>query len=74
MKDPICGNCKEPKSKHLREPGRDELFCFTDTTGDIFTDVPWDCDLFQILEEQQPGIMERLEKEWQKRNGHEVAE
>jgi len=68
--DPICGHCKEPRSKHFTEPDRDELFCTTYTTGDLFTDEPSDDDILELLEQVHPGMCEKLDMMWKEKFGH----
>jgi len=72
--DPICGDCGNPKSKHLTKRGRSALFCNADTTGNLFTDEPTQEAILELLEELFPGTEERLDLLWKRNNGHITTE
>jgi len=67
IEDPICGNCGKHKSEHHFE---NEIFCFTDTTGDIFTDEPHDYRLIDFIEHFYPEQHAQYIKEWKRMHGH----
>ncbi len=68
MCDPICGNCGNKKSEHYFEFG--EVFCFTHTTGDIFTDTPRDEMIFNMILDDNPDMYDEYLARWKKANGH----
>lgn len=65
--DPICGNCGKALSKHYHES---EVFCFTHTNGDVFTDEPNDSVIFAAFVERHPDIYDALVADWKAANGH----
>ena len=66
-KDPICGNCGNPLSKHYHE---DEEYCNKLTNGDIFTDDPNEIILIEFIKKKHPRLYKLLLKDWTKYAGH----
>ncbi|WP_299116962.1 hypothetical protein [uncultured Winogradskyella sp.] len=66
----ICGNCSKPYSEHYFE---DEIYCFTNTNGDIFTDEPNDKVIFDMILENYPNLYEAFVFKWKKENGYKVG-
>lgn len=75
MSDPICGNCGNPLSEHFVETYGSEtrMYCYTHTTGDIFTDEPQDSAILSMLVERRPEIYDELVVTWKTENGHDPA-
>lgn len=69
--DPICGNCGKPRSQHETEAGLEELFCYSHTTGDVFSDEPGDCAIIDLLHKRHPDIHTELVATWRTTHGHE---
>ena len=69
---PICGNCGKLKSEHYHE--RNEVFCFTDTTGDVFTDEPPEGYIMNQVIEYYPRLYDRIIRQWKIKNGHPVTD
>jgi len=65
--DPICGNCFAPLSKHFHE---NEIYCFPNTTGDIFKDEPPDSLILEQLYERHKEEYDDLVLLWKRNNGH----
>ena len=65
----ICGNCGQPYKAHFIE---NEVYCYRDTNGDVFTDVPSDSLLIAWIEEKEPKLYEKLVRDWQKDNGQRL--
>jgi hypothetical protein len=65
--DPVCGHCGRPLSAHYHE---NEVYCFQDTTGDIYTDEPSDDHMGSFLRYRHAELYAQLVKEWQAENGH----
>ena len=66
-KDPICGNCGQPYSKHYFER---EDYCYHDTTGDVFMDEPHDQWVMERMAERHPELFDAIVAEWKRENGH----
>lgn len=66
-KDPICGNCGKPLSQHYKEA---ELYCYHNTTGDIFRDFPNEDLILNQLADKFPEEYDKLVLQWKKDNGH----
>ena len=60
----ICGNCRNKYKDHYFEFNR--IFCFKDTTGDIFTREPSNLVLIDFIEERHPSSYKKYIKEWKK--------
>lgn len=69
-KDPTCGSCFKPLSKHYHER---EIFCTATTTGDIYTTEPRDDYILDLMSERHPELYQAIVNEWKKENGHEVT-
>lgn len=65
--DPIYGNCLQKRSKHYHES---EIYCFSNTTGDVYTDEPMDSVIACRVLEKYPHLFEEQYLEWKKENGH----
>lgn len=65
--DPVCGHCGHRLSAHYHE---NEIYCFKNTTGDIYTDEPSDDHMGSFLQHRHPNLYAQLVKEWQAENGH----
>lgn len=66
-KDPICGECGKPLSKHFHE---DREYCNEVTNGDVFTDDPSDTMLMAFIRKKSSGIYDRMVTVWKLENGH----
>ena len=66
-KDPICGNCGQPLSKHYHE---DDEYCYDNTNGDVFTDEPSDCILLSFIERKHTWLHKQFIHNWKVMNGH----
>jgi len=65
--DPICGNCDKPLSEHYHEH---EIYCFTDTNGDVFDDEPSESYVMDKICEKYPNLYDEIVNQWQSDNGH----
>ena len=66
-KNPICGNCEKRKVDHYFES---EIYCFENTTGDIFTDEPREDLITNMMVGLYPEIYTQLVSHWKKKSGH----
>lgn len=65
--DPICGHCNKPLSRHSRG---NEIYCFAEYTGDLFSAEPTHEVIGLMLEARHLDIYTALVAEWKKDNGH----
>ena len=63
----ICGCCDKEYGNHYFE---NEVYCFENTTGDIFTDEPNQLIIFDMMHEKNPELYEQCVSEWKIKNGH----
>lgn len=70
--DPICGHCGKHRSKHYFEKydSEDRVYCFTNTTGDIFTDTPSDDVILGMILDDNPDMYDQYLSRWREANGH----
>ena len=70
--DPICGHCGKPLSAHYHEDyyGEKRIYCFENTTGDLFDTEPSHDNLGYFLAYHYPKIHAALVRRWKKENGH----
>ena len=61
---PICGNCGKPLHEHYFE---DEVYCYLDTNGDIYTDDPREDFVTALI---PPSVWEGYVDQWKRENGH----
>ena len=65
--DPTCGHCGKKLSNHYHE---DQIYCYHDTTGDLFSAEPTDETIGEMLAERHPDLYLELTKVWKILNGH----
>lgn len=63
----VCGNCEKAYNEHYFEH---EVYCFTNTTGDIFTEEPNDNIVSDIIYEKHHELVQSVINEWKAENGH----
>jgi len=63
----ICGHCGRPFSDH--DQG-DQIYCFDNTNGDLWSDEPHDEAIGALLNRDQPSIYAVLVAQWKRENGH----
>lgn len=63
----VCGHCGGRYDKHYFET---EIFCFPNTTGDIYTEEPNDDIIFEMITESDPDLYDKMVKKWKEENGH----
>lgn len=66
-KNTICGNCEKRYSEHYFE---NEVFCFLNTTSDIFTDEPNESIVLNMIINKYPSLYDKCVSEWKINNGH----
>jgi len=65
----ICGHCGQERRKHFFE---DQVYCFRDTSGDLWSDEPSHEDIGHHVEAVYPELWTKIIKEWKEENGHTV--
>lgn len=63
----ICGHCGQQRYRHYIE---DEVYCFPDTNGDLWTDEPSDEMIADIVRDEFPDIWSEAIQKWKKGNGY----
>jgi hypothetical protein len=68
--DPVCFHCGHPESKHFHEFG--EVYCFENTTSDLFTEEPDAEDVGDWVDKHEPEIYQRARQALREDYGHEM--
>ena len=63
----ICGHCGKRRDEHFAE---DEIYCFKDTTGDLWTDEPGWENIGIMIEAEYPRLWKEMVAKWKEDNGH----
>ncbi len=65
--DAVCGNCDKTYKEHYFE---DYIYCYEDTNGDTWDEMPREGLLFDIIAERYPDIVMETVLHWRSENGH----
>lgn len=66
----ICGHCGNLYRNHQKYQGRDEIFCYPDTSADLWSSEPSERDIGYELQMIYPHIYDELVTHWKRANGH----
>lgn len=63
----ICGHCGQRRDKHFFEV---EIYCFENTTGDLWTAEPGWENIGAMIESEYPTLWRKMVAKWKEDNGH----
>ena len=63
----ICGHCGNRRDEHFFE---DEIYCFKDTNGDLWTSEPGLEKIGLMIETEYPVLWKEMVAKWKEDNGY----